>query len=84
MVTELTKPPRQAVVLTLACYNNRLWALEMPRRDMEPLKGTRIFSLAQNKTDLPIEYDDARVFRESPQPNNRSKMVFSVNFEDIT
>lgn len=88
MVTELTKPPQQAVVLTLACYDNRLWALEMPRSDMGPLKGTRIFSLAENKTDLPTEADDDRVLTEPLQPegfvqDNGTEVVFSVNVKDI-
>ncbi|KAK3857069.1 hypothetical protein Pcinc_036657 [Petrolisthes cinctipes] len=89
MVTEATKPPRQSVVLTLACYNNRLWALEMPKRNHGPLKGTRIFSLAMNNTAIITKQsNDTKDALASLQPegfvqNNGSKVVFTINANDI-
>lgn len=80
LVTEPLDPPKQPSSLTLACYNNRVWALEMPRME-GPLKYTRVFSLGRNSTTTHV-LSDPKPTMEEESEGPSEKMLLNINLDD--
>lgn len=80
LVTEPINPPKQPSSLTLACYNNRVWALEIPRKE-GPLKYTRVFSLGRNSTTTNV-LSDPKPTMEEENEGPSEKMLLNINLDD--